>query len=87
MLPKDEWAMNSLQKVFDFLNQLDQEHIHYTLTRARDYALMVTIVVPGERWEVEFYADGQVEVEIFRSDPNGMLGEEALPDLFRRFSD
>ncbi len=79
--------MNALQKVFDFLDQLDQRRIHYTLTRARDYALMVTIVVPGEHWEVEFYADGQVEVEIFRSDPDGMLGEEALADLFQRFSD
>lgn len=79
--------MNPLQKVFYFLDQLDQRRIHYTLARARDYALMVRIVVPGERWEVEFYADGQVEVEIFRSDPDGMLGEEALIDLFGRFSD
>ncbi len=79
--------MNPPQKVFDFLDQRDQEHIHYTLTRVRDYALMVEVVVPGERWEVEFYADGQVGVEIFRSDPDGMLGKEALIDLFGRFSD
>jgi len=79
--------MNSLQKVFDFLDQLDQRRIHHTLTRARDYALMVRIVVPGERWEVEFFADGQTEVEIFRSDADGLQGEEALDDLFVRFSD
>ena len=26
---------------------------------------MVLLAVPGERWEVEFFADGSVEVEVF----------------------
>ena len=37
--------------------------------------------MPGARWEVEFFADGHVEVEIFRSDSTGVVGEEALAAL------
>ena len=47
---------------------------------------MVTVAVPGERWEVEFLNDGSVEVEKFVS--NGEIGgEEALGELFSRYSD
>ena len=47
---------------------------------------MVMIAVPGERWEVEFFANCSVEVEVFRS-VNGVVGEEELERLFRDFSD
>ena len=43
---------------------------------------MALIAIPGERWEVEFFANGHVEVETFLSNPNGMEGEEALTRLF-----
>jgi len=32
---------------------------------------MVLIAVPGERWEVEFFADGRIEFESF-SDSSGV---------------
>lgn len=48
---------------------------------------MVDIAVPGARWEVEFFADGHVEVEIFRSNGTGVVGEEALAELFAPDSD
>jgi len=48
---------------------------------------MVDIAVPGERWEVEFFEDGHVEVEVFRSTSDGLEGEEALDRLFEKFSD
>ena len=39
--------------------------------------------MPGERWEVEFFADGSVEVEVFTSGArNGLEGENALERLF-----
>lgn len=41
---------------------------------------MVLIAVPGQRWEVEFFEDGQVEVERFvRSGAIG--GEDVLAAL------
>ena len=36
---------------------------------------MVTVAVPGERWEIEFINDGTVEVERFES-----AGVESIED-------
>ena len=79
--------MNPLQKLLDFLSELDGRKIHYRLSRARSEAIMVEIAVPGERWEVEFFADGDFEVEVFGPSPGIVGGEEALKRLFDEFSD
>jgi hypothetical protein len=78
--------MNALAKLLDFLAELDRRKIHFGLTRVRPEAIMVEIAVPGERWEVEFFADGHVEVEVFGR-TTGVVGEEELERLFREFSD
>ena len=80
---------NSLQKLLDFLDQLEQRKIYFTLGRSRSEAIMVDIAVPGEKWEVEFFADGHVEVELFRSGgpDSGVEGEDALERLFADHSD
>jgi hypothetical protein len=47
---------------------------------------MVLVTVPGERWEIEFFGDGSVEVERFRS--NGEVGgEETLHELLTTYAD
>ena len=47
---------------------------------------MVTVAVPGERWEVEFLSDGSVDIEKFIS--NGEIaGEEVISELFARYSE
>lgn len=45
---------NVFDKLVVFLQKLEQQQISYTLAHHRDDAVMVTVVVPGERWEVEF---------------------------------
>ncbi|RCJ28636.1 hypothetical protein A6770_23085 [Nostoc minutum NIES-26] len=76
---------NGFGKLVRFLNQLEQERISYSLAHHRDEAVMVNLVLPGERWEVEFFEDGSVEVERFVS--NGEIdGEEALTQLFTIYS-
>jgi hypothetical protein len=78
--------MNGLQKLLEFTKRLDSCKIHYLLDRPRDEAVMVRVDVPGERWEVEFFNDGRVEVEVFRS--NGTVeGEESLGRLLENHSD
>ena len=47
---------------------------------------MVLVRVPGERWEVEFLADGSVEVERFISDDK-IFGEDILSELFKKYTD
>lgn len=75
---------NPLEKLLDFLRRLDGAKIFYRLSRPRTEAVMVEIVVPGERWEVEFFADAHVEV--FGSS-TGVIGEDTLETLFARHSD
>ncbi len=75
--------MAKLSKLTDFLDRLDEAEIHYHLSSLREGAVMVEITVPGERWEVEFMADGKVEVELFKSD--GELHDKSmLEELFER---
>lgn len=73
-------------KLMAFLDKLEQAKISYTVSRHRDEALMVTVAVPGQRWEIEFLRDGSVEVERFASDGE-IYGEEALEALLAEFSD
>jgi hypothetical protein len=74
-----------MTKLLKFLEQLEVEKIWYRLGRVRD-AIMVEVAVPGERWEIEFFADGVVEVERFIS-PGRIEGEEAIAELFARYKD
>jgi hypothetical protein len=73
-------------KLMEFLDRLKGSRIHYNLGHHRDNAIMVQIAVPGERWEVEFFRDGSVEIERFKSD-GSIFGEEHLEELFRKYSD
>jgi hypothetical protein len=69
-----------------FLNELRQGKIYYRLSQHRANAIMVEVAVPGERWEVEFLDDGDVDVEIFRSD--GTIHDSAmLAGLVAKYSD
>ena len=69
-----------MDSLLDFLNRLEEHQIYYRLNKVRD-AIMVEIAVPGQRWEVEFFADGNVEVEKFISNAE-ILGEEEFEQLF-----
>ncbi len=70
-------------QTMSFLNDLRAADINYHISQHRDDALMVEVAVPGERWEVEFLADGSVEAERFGSDGT-IFGSDALGDLIVR---
>ena len=71
-----------MEKLLVFVGELDQRRIFRRMACVRD-AVMVDIHVPGARWEVEFFADGHVELEIFRSRDDVLSGEEAEAALER----
>ncbi|MCP3980273.1 MAG: hypothetical protein GY716_13290 [bacterium] len=56
-----------LSKLTTFLDRLDASDMHYTLTSVSEGAVMVGVTVPDQRWEIEFMADGEIEVEVFES--------------------
>lgn len=81
--------MNSMKKLLDLLNKLDEYGIGYAMEHNREDTLTVFIAVPSERWEVEFHADGEIEVEVFYSGAGeeDLEGEEALERLFTDYED
>ena len=69
--------MNDLHYLLRFLCKIEALKITYRLEHNRAEAIMVLIAVPGERWEIEFFEGGQVEVERFGSSSGVSSGEEA----------
>jgi hypothetical protein len=76
-----------MEKLLAFLVELKERSIFYKLSQIRPDSIMVEIAVPGERWEVEFFDDGHMEVETFLANPIGIEGEEAIQRLFHNFTD
>ena len=72
------------EKLLEFLNELEAKKIYYKLNKVRD-AIMVEIAVPGERWEVEFFADGSVELEKFISSGE-IFDKNEIAVLFEKHS-
>jgi hypothetical protein len=76
---------HGLARALAFLDQLEAAHLPYRLEHVRD-SLMVIVVVPGERWEIEFFPDDHVEVERFVS--TGVIeNEDRLADLLTMYAD
>ena len=57
-----------MEKLLAFVADLEKSNSSYTMSVARADAVLVTVVIPGERVEVEFFAGGRVEIERFVSD-------------------
>ena len=79
--------MNAMQKLLDFLVELERRRIWYILHHVREETIMVEVHEPGWFWEVEFFADGQVEVEGFRSTGPLLSGTEAEDAMARILSE
>lgn len=74
-----------MKEFLDFLERLEARNIYYLIDRIRD-SVLVQIAVPGQRWEVEFFADGSIQVEKFMSE--GIIyDEKELNTLFSEHSD
>jgi hypothetical protein len=59
--------MSAMEKLLEFCAALDQQKASYELSVARPEAVMVSLAVPGQRWEIEFFSDERVEIERFVS--------------------
>jgi len=76
----------TIEALITFLRKLKQAGIYYSLADPTPSAIMVTLAVPGERWEVEFQEDGTVDVEVFIS--TGTIdGIERIDELYARYAE
>ena len=64
-------------RLLDLLNRLDAARLYYKLDHTRPDSVMVDVAVPGWRWEIEFMADGSLDIERYQS----VSGVENDPSL------
>ena len=60
--------------------------IYYTLDKTRDDTVMVLARVPGKHYEIEVFADGKIEVEVYQS-VGQIGGQEFVDELLRDYSE
>ena len=75
-----------ITSVYNFINELRERKIYFELGNVRESAIMCKVDVPGQRWEIEFFENGDVEIEIFKSDGN-IYDKEMIQQLYKEFSD
>jgi hypothetical protein len=72
-------AINALEQLLNFISLLQQEKIHFTLGCSRD-DIMVIAPAPSRYYEIEFFADGHVESQVFG--PASLVRDVPLDEIF-----
>ena len=79
-------SRENLEGMIRLLNRLDEAKIYYTLAHTQEDAISIEVAVPGERWEIDWYVDGKIDVEIFQS--GGVIQDSnVLDSLLMKFAD
>jgi hypothetical protein len=63
-VPEDDALADGIGQVTvaRLCQELDRREVTYELRTVRDEALMLLVALPGERWELEFFDDGRIEL-------------------------
>jgi len=78
--------LSTIHELVHFLQSLKEASISFKLDHYLDDSISIIITVPGERWEVDINQEGEIQVEIFRSDGE-LFDASMIDELFRRFTD
>jgi hypothetical protein len=73
--------MRDLSDLTELLDRLDAAEIPYTLSSVTEGSILVGIDTTDEHWQVEFMGDGDIDVEIFKSDGQ-IFDYSIIEDLF-----
>jgi hypothetical protein len=73
--------VNSLEQLLEFISQLQNGRIQFDLKCVRD-AIMVSVRSPSTYYEIEFFADGHIEVETLG--PPSLLKTISLEEITAR---
>jgi hypothetical protein len=77
--------MSVMERLLAFCTELSKRRAHYDLLVVRPEAIMVLLSVPGERWEIEFFPDGHIELERFVGQGVADAGPADLDAALRYF--
>ena len=76
----------TFDELLRFCVALHERRARYCVRAGRADSMMVSVAVPGEYWEIEFFEDGTLEVERFMS--QGVEDRPtAVEDVLRYFDD
>jgi len=75
--------MSTFEDVYRLCQELDERRVPYVLNFVRPGALMLGVAIPGERWEIEFFSDGSIELERFTS--AGVTADPTAPSKLLSF--
>jgi hypothetical protein len=84
-MAEDATETNPLKKLLALSDQLKAADIHHDVTRYREDGVSIIATIPGERWEIDVLDDGEVVVEVYKSQ-GGCRGEDAIKDLIAKHS-
>lgn len=73
--------MSSLEQLLEFISRLQGARIQFDLKCFRD-AIMVALRSPSAYYEIEFFADGRIEVQTFG--PAGPVQTMTLQEITDR---
>ena len=79
---EDKFISHSL---YDLLQFLDKAGFHYTLSRNREETVQVNVNFVGERFEVDVFEDGHMEVSRFLGTEDVLGGQELIYDLIEKW--
>jgi hypothetical protein len=77
--------MTVLEDVLRFCNELNERRASYKLSIDRPEAIRVTLDVPGERWEIDFFHDGEIELDRYVSQGVVQAGPADLETALRYY--
>lgn len=78
--------MDPFRRLLDFLERLEAAGLYFTLQYLRENSVLVTVFAPAARWEIDFFDDGNIDVEVFES-TGEVVDEEALEQMFAEADD
>ena len=78
--------MDQFRRLLDFVQRLEGAGLYFMLQYLREDSVLVTVFAPAARWEIEFFDDGNMDVEVFES-VGEVEGDEALERLFAEADD
>ena len=79
--------MNAMEQLLEFIARLRAAKIQFMLDCQRE-AIMVTTVTPLAYYEVEFFADGHIDVQTFTAgNVESMSLDEITETILKQMSD
>ena len=73
-------------RLLEIIRALEDARIHYRVTHNRHDGITIEAAVPGERWEIDVLADGEVDFERFVT-AGGVAGEQEMNDAIAKWAE